>query len=88
VDWKSQSATICATIKIYRGKSLDLTSEHPMMTLGGWKAIDPDKTKQENASIPVAAMTTADSIGESNGSYDQIAQLLAGAQQFRTYIYF
>jgi hypothetical protein len=51
------------------------TSEHPLLTEEGWKAIDPAKTKLENALLEVDKLTIGDTLVMNDGSTFRIDEI-------------
>ncbi len=46
----------------FNGGSPFVTAEHPFMTRGGWKAIDPEATALENSTLAVGRLSTGDGL--------------------------
>jgi len=46
----------------FNGGKAFVTSEHPFMTEGGWKSIDPEETLKENPNLTVAILNIGDVI--------------------------
>lgn len=44
----------------FNGDRPFVTSEHPIMTAGGWKSVDPDATAAENPKLAVARLRVGD----------------------------
>src|SRR4051812_26948634 len=44
----------------FNGGGPFVTAEHPFLTTEGWKALDPEATRQENDRLPVAALHLGD----------------------------
>lgn len=49
------------------GSSLKMTEEHPLMTQDGWKALDPNKTKDENPDLIVKKLLPGDVVVREDG---------------------
>lgn len=54
------------------GLTLKMTEEHPVMTQDGWKALDPNKTKNENPNLKVKKLQTGDKIVRDDGSFSEL----------------
>ena len=46
----------------FNGRRPFVTAEHPFLTCEGWKALDPEATRRENAELHVAALQLGDRI--------------------------
>lgn len=57
-------------IQLDSGRTLILTDSHPLLTRHGWKAINPDKAREEHHhNIPMTELTEADEILSFNDCY-------------------
>ena len=49
------------------GTFVKMTEEHPLMTRDGWKALDPNKTKEENPELIVKKLGVGDTVVREDG---------------------
>ena len=67
------------------GKQLKLTDEHPLLTKQGWKAIDSEKTLQDNPDLLVEKMLAGDEVKRVNGDWDEIVNMGCWSEENQTY---
>lgn len=72
-------------IAFTNGNTLKLTSEHPLFSTTGWKAINPDNTAKENPMLPVTALKTGDQMIKEDGSLDEVLYFGCWSQRVQTY---
>lgn len=56
--------TVLGDRRLYalNGGRLFVTAEHPFLTVEGWKALDPEATRRENAALDVGALQIGDQL--------------------------
>ena len=64
-----------------------ITSEHPLLTKAGWKAINPKKTNEENPYLKVGLLTIGDVLLTSNGKNITVKKIAAKAELSHTQLY-
>ncbi len=52
--------------------SLKMTEEHPLMTTDGWKALDPNQTKNENPDLVVQKLEAGDKVMRDDGTFSEL----------------
>ncbi|OGG23850.1 hypothetical protein A3A79_01440 [Candidatus Gottesmanbacteria bacterium RIFCSPLOWO2_01_FULL_43_11b] len=67
------------------GDTLKLTSEHPLLTQDGWKAIDPTQTYKENPDLVVSTLEKGDRVSTSDGNSAEVASLACWSERIQTY---
>jgi hypothetical protein len=61
---KACERTVLGDRRLYalNGGRLFVTAEHPFLTVEGWKALDPEATRRENAALDVGALQIGDQL--------------------------
>lgn len=72
-------------ISFTNGNTLRLTDEHPLFSINGWKAINPENTAKENATLPVYQLKKGDRMIKEDGSYDEVLYFGCWSQRIQTY---
>jgi len=67
------------------GSEIKLTSEHPLFSDTGWKAIDPKKTFEEIPSLPVTELKRGDKIVKFDDSRVEVKSFACWSETIQTY---
>lgn len=67
------------------GSDIKLTSEHPLFSDTGWKAIDPKKTFEEIPSLPVTELKKGDKIVKSDDGRVEVKSFACWSEKIQTY---
>lgn len=65
--------------------SIKLTNEHPLMTSGGWKSIDPSKTIDDHPNLIVQKMNVGDEVVRSDNTYAVVKSMSCWPEKFKAY---
>lgn len=66
------------------GDVLELTDEHPLLTTGGWKAIDPTNTHEEVPGLPVSTLNVGDQV-ITDSSQETVSAIACRSEKNQTY---
>jgi hypothetical protein len=72
-------------INFINGERLRLTSQHPVFTQEGWKAIDIKATVKEIPNLPVMELKKGDKIVKANGTMAQVNSFACWSTSIQTY---
>jgi hypothetical protein len=72
-------------INFTNGQTLRLTSEHPLFTDGGWKAIDPVKSKDDTPYLPVTLLEKGDVVPREDGITAEVDYYACWSERQQTY---
>ena len=67
------------------GSTVKLTEEHPLMTTEGWKALDPNKTKNENPELKVGKLETGDTVVRDDGTKAVLQNISCWSEKTQAY---
>lgn len=67
------------------GGIVKLTEEHPLMTQDGWKALDPNKTKNENPSLKVGKLEKGDIVVREDGVKAELENISCWSERVQAY---
>jgi len=78
------SDNMCA-IRYANGDKLDVTSNHPLYTTQGWKAINPKAAMDEIPNLSVHSLTVGDKQIKADGSHDTVTSIACVNEKVQTY---
>ncbi len=67
------------------GGTVKLTEEHPLMTHDGWKALDPNKTKDENPDLIVGKLEKGDVVVREDGVRAELQNISCWSEKVPAY---
>jgi hypothetical protein len=73
------------TLTFAHGKTLRLTSEHPVYTSNGWESLDPIALRREHETLAVGVLNIGDRVLFLDGDYQPLANVACESKLVQTY---